>query len=109
MFAPRILFQDVIDGLELECLVGPSSLAPEFVRLHDPVLLLGGVLGVGQRLGPGVYEGVAEVLGESELVLELSVKLPGEPGLVLAVVRVVLARLVPLIDGILTELPLTDA
>ena len=70
------------------------------------MLLLGGVLYVGDGLGPGVNKGVGEVLGQAKLLLELSVELPNEPLLVLTLVRLVGAGLVPRVYGRLAVGPL---
>ena len=73
------------------------------------MLLLGGVLYVGDGLGPGVNKGVGEVLGQAKLLLELSVELPNEPLLVLTLVREVGAGLVPRVYGRLAVGLLADA
>ena len=80
LFTPGILLQHVINGFELECEVCSRRSLPQFVSLPPPVLLLGGVLDVGDGLGPGVNKSVGEVLGQAELLLELSVELPDQSG-----------------------------
>ena len=63
--------------------------------------LLRWVVDVADCLGPGVGEAVGEVPVLIELVFQLGVDLPDEPGLVFAGVWVVSALALPVVDVLL--------
>ena len=65
--------------------------------------LLRWVVDVADCLGPGVGEAVGEVPVLIELVPQLGVDIPDEPGLVFAGGRIVSALLLPVVDVLLLD------
>ena len=101
LFLGGVFLQDVVDGPEGE-LGGPvGRLLPQLSRLLRPMCLLRWVVDVADCLGPGVGEAVGEVPVLIELVPQLGVDLPDEPGLVFAGVWVVSALALPVVDVLL--------
>ena len=102
LFLGGVFLQDVVDGPEGE-LGGPvDRLLPQLSRLLCPMCLLHWVVDVAwSGLGPGVGEAVGEVPVLIELVSQLGVDLPDEPGFVFARVRIILALFLPVVNGLL--------
>ena len=102
LFLGGVFLQDVVDGPEGE-LGGPvDRLLPQLSRLLCPMFLLHWVVNVAwSGLGPGVGEAVGEVPVLIELLPQLGVDIPDEPGLVFAGVWVVSALALPVVDVLL--------